>query len=191
MSTADRDREFETFLAGVLESDRLAEVGALRKLRKVAKRTVRAAARPARSLAKAHPVRLAVRPVKTVVRATGRALAAARRRIFRAFFGKLVSRRARKIAYSQRRSLTPNQAEQREATVWAGRYLRRKGLFGKLVATALVSGEPASSSLVTASIPLLLSLARRALKTAEREGAPADPRDAADRDPDGDATDEA
>jgi hypothetical protein len=38
-----------------------------------------------------------------------------------------------------------------------------------------VGGEPATTALVTASIPVILELARRALKAAESQGAPSDP----------------
>jgi hypothetical protein len=60
-------------------------------------------------------------------------------------------------------------------------YVKRRGLLGKLVGAALsgdVGAEPATAALVTASIPVIIALARRALKAAERQGAPADPREA-------------
>jgi len=44
-------------------------------------------------------------------------------------------------------------------------------------------GEPATAAVITASIPVLIQLARRALKTAEREGAPANPQTASDNAP--------
>src|SRR4051794_19920492 len=61
------------------------------------------------------------------------------------------------------------------------RYVKRRGLLGKLIGAALSGdaiGEPATTALVTASIPVLIELARRALKAAEHEGAPSDPRTA-------------
>ena len=57
--------------------------------------------------------------------------------------------------------------------------MKRKGVLGKLVGAALggvaTIGEPATTAVITASIPLLIQLARKALKKAEGEGAPADP----------------
>ena len=76
-------------------------------------------------------------------------------------------------------STFPTASEHREAHRWAVRYVKRRGLLGKLVGAALsgdVGAEPATAALVTASIPVILELARRALRVAEREGAPADPR---------------
>jgi hypothetical protein len=110
-----------------------------------------------------------------------------RRRIFRGFFRKLISRRARLISWQKRRSLQPTAGEQRDARSWAAAYVRSKGVLGKLVGTALsgevtrsadLVGEPATAAVITASIALLIQLVRRALKTAEREGAPADPQTA-------------
>lgn len=72
------------------------------------------------------------------------ALAAVRRRIFRAFFGKLVSRRARFIAYQRRRSLQPTGAETQAASRWARAYVRKKGVLARLVATALAGQVGAS-----------------------------------------------
>jgi hypothetical protein len=119
----------------------------------------------------------------TAAKYAGKGLAAAtgpiRRKIFRAFFGKLVTRRARLLAWSRRRLSQPTPEEDREARAWALAYVKRKGLLGRLVGAALagdVIGEAATAAALTASIPLLVELARRALRTAEREGAPADPR---------------
>jgi hypothetical protein len=115
---------------------------------------------------------------------TGRVLAAAtgpiRKRIFRAFFGKLTGRRARVLSWQRRRSLKPNAGERQEAQRWASGYVKRKGVLGKLVGAALggevTMGDPATAAVITASIPLLIQLAKKALKKAEGEGALADPR---------------
>jgi hypothetical protein len=62
--------------------------------------------------------------------------------------------------------------EQRQAQSWATAYVRRKGILGKLVGVALsgdisgpsdLVGEPATAAVITASIPVLIQLARRAL----------------------------
>jgi hypothetical protein len=85
---------------------------------------------------------------------------------------------------TERTGIAIGLGEQRQAQSWAVAYVRHKGIFGKLAGVALsgdlgnpmdVVGEPATAALVTVSIPLLIQLARRALKAAEREGAPADP----------------
>jgi hypothetical protein len=165
------------------------EVGArLRGLKRLARKGGRLAKRGAMLSLKAEPHVLTARATKLAAKGLGKGLAAVtgpvRRRIFRAFFKKLISRRARLISWQNRRSLRPSPAEQRQAQSWAGAYVRRKGVLGKLVGAALsgevagagaLVGEPATAALVTASIPVLIALARRALKAAEREGAPADP----------------
>lgn len=168
------------------------EVGAsLRGLKRLAKKGGRLAKRGAVLSLKAEPHVLTARATRLAAKGVGKGLAAVtgpvRRRIFRAFFKKLISRRARLISWRNRRSLRPSPAEQRQAQSWAGSYVRRKGVLGKLVGAALSGdvtiGEPATAAAITASIPLLIALARRALKTAEREGAPADPQAATDDEP--------
>ncbi|MDX2087877.1 MAG: hypothetical protein SFX73_08505 [Kofleriaceae bacterium] len=102
-----------------------------------------------------------------------------RRRIFRAFFGKLIARRARLLSWRARRSLRPSEAERREARAWAVSYVKRRGILGKIVGGGLsgeVVGEAATTTLVTASIPVIVELARKALRAAESHGAPTDPR---------------
>jgi hypothetical protein len=136
----------------------------LRRLKKVARK----------------PGRLAKKATKLVGKGMSVATGPIRRRIFRAFFRKLIFRRARLISWQRRKSLQPLPEEQRQARGWAAGYVRRKGgLLGKLVGAAMSGdfiGEPATSALITASIPILIQLAHRALRAAEREGAPADPR---------------
>lgn len=171
-----------------LTTDELA--GALRivkQARRAGRRARAVALATARGTAKAHPVALAARGVRTGARGIAAATRAVRRRIFRAFFRKLIDRRARLVSWQGRRSLQPNAAERQTARSWAVGYVKRRGLLGKLIGSALGGhsvGEPATSALVTASIPVLLEIARRALRAAEKEGAPRDPRDTPERAPD-------
>ena len=173
------------------------EVGiGLRGLKKIARKGGRLAKRGAVLSLKAEPHVLTARVTKLAAKGLGKGLAAVtgpiRRRIFRAFFKTLISRRARVISWQRRRSLRPLPGEQRQAQSWASSYVRRKGILGKLVGAALsgdvagrsdLVGEPATAALVAASIPVLIQLARRALKTAEREGAPAEPQAASNTAP--------
>ncbi len=155
------------------------EVGA--KFRRLRKFTGKARGLAKRAM-RADPVTRRV--TKLATKGLAFATGPIRRRIFRGFFRKLISRRARLISWQKRQSLQPTPGEQRQARSWAVAYVRRKGILGKLVGTALsgettrqadLVGEPATAAVITASIPLLIQLVRRALKTAEREGAPADP----------------
>jgi hypothetical protein len=187
-------RTFENLIGDTDTYVRGDEVGIkLRRLKKIARKGGQLARRSTSLALKAEPHVLTVRATKLAAKGLGKGLAAVtgpvRRRIFRAFFKKLISRRARLISWQQRRSLRPLPGEQRQAQSWATAYVRRKGVLGKLVGAALsgdvagrsdLVGEPATAALITASIPLLIKLAQRALKTAEREGAPADPQNAAD-----------
>lgn len=159
------------------------DVGAFGILKR-AKRTARGAGRLAkrthRLALKASPHALAIASTKLAARGLAAATGPIRRRIFRAFFSKLISRRARLLAWRARRSLNPTRQEASSARGWAVRYIKGKGLLGKLVGTALGGdgiGEAATTALVTASIPVLIQLARKALRSAERQGAPADPRE--------------
>jgi hypothetical protein len=185
MATSTADDEFTLLLTDPVAyaahvsgagPDDIGALGISRRLRGAARGVRRGATRAGRGglklAAKAHPLALAA---KGLAAATG----PVRRRIFKALFGKLITRRARLLAWSRRRSLVPSPAENREARGWASAYVKRRGLLGKLVGTALsgdLVGEPATSALVTASVPVLIALAKRALAAAERHGAPADPR---------------
>jgi hypothetical protein len=161
-------------------------VGALglrRKARQLASRGRRVASKAGRraftAARHAHPMALAATTARFTAKGIAAATAPVRRRIFNAFFGKLLQRRARMLAWSRRRTLVPTGADAAEARRWAVAYVKRRGVFGKMLGTALsgdLIGEPASSALMTASVPVLLALAKRALKAAERHGAPADPR---------------
>jgi hypothetical protein len=166
-------------LCGLTNDEYAATLGFTKRLKRGVRRAGRGARRGMQAATRASPAALAARGVRAAGRGIGAALASARRRIFRAFFGKLVSRRARLLSYQRRRSLQPDRSELYAAGRWARAYIRRRGRFGRLVAAALageVGAEPATSAVLTASIPVLLNLARRALKQAEGEGAPANPR---------------
>lgn len=160
-------------VAGVLKSLR-------RRAGRAARGVGRRVGRAARTVAKYSPGALAL---KYTGKLAARATAGARRRIFRAFFGKLIDRRARLLSWQQRRSLQPTAAERQQAQLWSSAYVKRKGLLGKLVGSALsgdLGAEP-TTALLAVSVPVLLEFARRALKVASREGAPADPRTAPSR----------
>ena len=160
-----------------------AEVSGARGFIKKARRKVtgakQMATKASRVALRAHPLTVAA----TTAKYAGRGLAAAtgplRRKVFRAFFRKLIARRARLLSWQRRKSLSPIPTEMTLAQRWAVRYVKRRGILGKLVGTALagdIIGEPATASLVTASIPVIIALAKRALRSAEGHGAPIDPR---------------
>jgi hypothetical protein len=162
-----------------LDLDEVGAVSALRRARRLARAGGRGLGRGARTAARLHPLALAARGAKFAGRGLAAATAPIRRRIFRAFFRRLIGRRARYFSWQRRRSLQPTPLEQREARAWSIQYVKRRGLLGKIVGTVLsgeVGAEPATTALVTASIPVILQLVRRALKAAESQGAPSDPR---------------
>jgi hypothetical protein len=162
-----------------LTVDEIGAVRVLRKARRLARSTGRAARRGARMAVRLHPLALAAQGAKFAGHGLAAATRPIRRGIFRAFFRKLIGRRARLLSWQRRQTLHPTASEQAEAHRWAIQYVRRHGLLGKLVGTALsgdIGAEPATTALVTASIPVILQLARRALKMAESQGAPSDPR---------------
>lgn len=164
---------------GLTTGELAGALGVVRRARRSARRAGRLASAAARTTVRSHPGALAARAVKAAGRGLTIATAPLRRRIFRAFFGKLIARRARLLSWRNRRSLQPTAADRIAARSWAARYVRRRGLLGKLVGTALsgdLIGEAATTTIVTASVPVLLELARRALRAAERQGAPRDPR---------------
>ena len=164
-----------------LTPEEIGAVGVLRKARRLARSAGRATKRVARTALRMHPLALAAQGAKFAGRGLAAATGPIRRRIFRAFFGKLIGRRARFLSWRRRRDLRPTVADRAEARAWAVRYVKHKGLLGKLVGAALsgdVGAEPATTALVTASIPVILELARRALKAAAHQGAPSDPRTA-------------
>lgn len=155
------------------------DIGAFKPLKRATRAIGRAASRTGRLALQANPVALSARTAQFAGRGLALATGPLRRRILRAFFGKLTARRARLLAWQGRRALRPSSDEQRAARTWAVRYVKRRGILGKLVGTALSGdsiGEAATTAIVTASIPVLIELARRALRAAESQGAPADPR---------------
>jgi hypothetical protein len=155
--------------------------GPFRRLKKVARTGTRLAKRGTKlAVLTANPHAMTMKAAKLTGKVVAAATGPIRKRIFRAFFGKLTGRRARGLSWQRRRSLNPSAGERQEAQRWATGYVKRKGVLGKLVGAALggeaTIGEPATAAVITASIPLLIQLARKALKKAEGEGAPADPR---------------
>lgn len=197
MQPRDEDPEFTRFFEtpgadGSCAQDAVGAFGALRRVGRAAGRAGRGIGRTAARAGRGG-ARLAVSTSLAPAKLTARGLAIAtgpiRRRIFRAFFGKLMERRARFLSWQARRSLRPDARERAEARVWALSWVRRRGPFGRLVSAALSGdavGEPVTTALVTASIPVLLKLAQQALRAAERQGAPADPREQNDADADED-----
>jgi len=155
--------------------------GPFRRLKKVARTGTRLAKRGTKlAVLTANPHAMTMKAAKLTGKVVAAATGPIRKRIFRAFFGKLTGRRARVLSWQRRRSMNPSAGERQEAQRWATGYVKRKGVLGKLVGAALggeaTIGEPATAAVITASIPLLIQLARKALKKAEGEGAPADPR---------------
>lgn len=163
-----------------LTSDDVGTFGVARRFGRVTKRIGRVSSRAGRAALRAHPLAVTTKAARLAAKGVAVATGPIRRRIFRAFFGKLTNRRARLLAWQARRTLRPNALEAAAARRWAVAYIKRRGLLGKLAAGSLAGddaiGEPASAALATASIPVLIELARRALRVAERQGAPADPR---------------
>ena len=100
-------------LCGLSNEEYAATLGFTKRLKRGVQRVGRGARRGLRTAARANPAALAARGVRAAGKGIGAALAMARRRIFRAFFGKLVNRRARLLAYQQRRSLQPNRGRAR------------------------------------------------------------------------------
>lgn len=154
----------------------------VKRARRAARGAGRLAKSAGREAVKTGPLSLSVRATKLAARGLAAATGPLRRKIFRAFFSKLINRRARFLSWKTRRSLQPTARDVAAARTWAVRYVKRRGLLGRLLGASLSGdriGEPATTALVTASIPVLIQLARKALRSAERQGAPADPRDAA------------
>jgi len=190
-------RTFENLIGDTDAYIRGDEVGiGLRRLKRIARKGGRLAKRGAKLSLTAEPHVLTARVTKLAAKGLGKGLAAVtgpiRRRIFRAFFKKLISRRARLISWQRRGSLQPSAGERQSARSWATAYVRRKGVLGKLVGATLsgdivsptdLVGEPATAAIITASIPLLIKFVQRALKTAEKEGAPTEPQSVADAPP--------
>ncbi len=158
-----------------LSRDEVGAFGGFKKLRRMANaRTLSRAA-----LRSANPIAVARHSAKLVGRGLTMATGPIRRRIFRAFFKKLIDRRARLLSWQRRKGLIPAATDQREARAWALAYVKRSGFLGKIIGATLSGdtiGEPATAAVLATSIPVILELARRALRAAEKQGAPADPR---------------
>lgn len=104
----------------------------------------------------------------------------------------LRNRRAAKLAWDSRKSKTPNAAEQSQAKAWTKSHLKHQGPQGYLLALFAGSeaiagygaglgysaqfGDPATISLIAASIPVFMALMNSVLKKADKSGeAPANP----------------
>lgn len=157
-----------------------AEVGAFggfKKLRRMARAPGRTLGRAA--LHSMNPIAVARYSTKLAARGLAAATGPIRRRIFRAFFKKLIDRRARFLSWQRRKGLIPAAADLREARAWTIAYVKRSGFLGRIIGATLSGdtiGEPVTAAALAASIPVILELARRALRAAEKQGAPADPR---------------
>jgi len=106
---------------------------------------------------------------------------------------KLRQRRAVKLAWDKRRSKQPNAAEQAEAKSWTKSRLKSSGPQGYLLAlfagadTGVLMGaydvhprglgfDPATASVIAASIPVLMAILNAVLSNSAKSGeAPADP----------------
>ena len=104
----------------------------------------------------------------------------------------LRNRRAAKLAWDNRKSKTPNAAEQAQAKAWTKAHLKHQGPHGAVLALfagsesmtgygmglgyAAQLGDPATISLIAASIPVFMALMNSILKKANKSGeAPANP----------------
>jgi len=104
----------------------------------------------------------------------------------------LRNRRAAKLAWDNRKSKTPNAAEQAQAKAWTKAHLKHQGPHGEVLALfagseavtgygaglgyAVQFGDPATISLIAASIPVFMALMNSVLKKADKSGeAPANP----------------
>lgn len=106
---------------------------------------------------------------------------------------KLRNRRAAKLAWDSRKSQTPNAQESAQAKAWTKSHLKGKGPHGQLLALfagssdAMLYGywepypgqlgvEPATLTIIAASIPVFMALMNKVLGAADRSGeAPANP----------------
>ncbi len=101
---------------------------------------------------------------------------------------KLRSRRAVKLAWDRRKSKTPTPAEQSEASTWTKSHLKSKGPHGRVLALFAGAapanfgasysglGDPATASVVAASVPVLVALINAVLRKSNNPNeAPADP----------------
>lgn len=105
----------------------------------------------------------------------------------------LRNRRAHKLAFDKRKATTPNAAESAEAKSWTKQHLKSQGPQGKILALFAGSapdavllgayepyvnqlGDPATLSVIAASVPVFMALMDRILGHANQSGeAPANP----------------
>ena len=101
---------------------------------------------------------------------------------------KLRDRRAAKLAWDRRKSTTPNAQEKAEAKSWTKSHLKSQGPHGEVLQLfagpmpmllgggGVALGDPATISLIAASIPVFMALMNKVLNHANASGeAPADP----------------
>ena len=145
---------------------------------------------------------VAMLPAKEVVHAVNAVMKLAFRPITNRIHT-LQNRRAGKIAFDKRKSTTPTPAEHAEAKTWTKNKLKSQGPQGKLLAlfagpppamplwptAGMLGQDPATVSIIAASIPVFKELMNKILGKAAASGeAPAKPGDApADSDPAADA----
>jgi len=125
---------------GLSPEEMAGALGVFRKARRLAHRAHGLAKKTAATAVRLHPLALATRGARFVGRGVAAATGPIRRRIFRSFFGKLIDRRARLLSWRRRRSLHPTASDRADARAWAVRYVKGRGLLGKLVGGAL-SGD--------------------------------------------------
>lgn len=98
----------------------------------------------------------------------------------------LRDRRARKLAWDNRKSTTPTPAENAQAKSWTKSHLKQQGPHGEILQLfagsspmllgAATLGDPVTLSLIAASIPVFMALMNKVLHKADASGqAPADP----------------
>lgn len=103
----------------------------------------------------------------------------------------LRNRRAAKLAWDKRKSKTPNATENAEAKAWTKNHLKKQGPHGEVLQLfagapsyqigyglgyAMQLGDPATITLIAASIPVFMALMNSVLKKANSSGeAPANP----------------
>lgn len=151
-------------------------------------RTVKAAGREAADAAKqvGHAVKVGV--IKPAEWLANKATAPIRNRVHT-----LRNRRAAKLAFDRRKSKTPNAQEQAEAKSWTQKKLKGQGPHGHLLAlfagpadgmfgyydepySGQLGVEPATMTLIAASIPVFMALMNKVLGSADKSGeAPANP----------------
>ena len=134
---------------------------------------------------------VALLPVKEVLHVVNAALKLAFRPVTNRIHT-LENRRAAKIAFDKRKSTTPTPAERAEAKSWTKSKLKSEGPHGRVLAlfagppprmplvpeVGMLGQDPATVSIVAASIPVFMALMNAVLKKFSKSGeAPAHPGD--------------